>query len=243
MALFVASSALAQNPTFTLSPGTLDGVGFNQAPGCMVDMNGDYLDDVVRILNGTLSIDYQNADGTYEHKEYMAPDANGLWSIAAGDINQDGYTDLLLGDGSFVEFLIYDETLDDYVSDHHPEYIFSQRSTFADIDNDGHLDAFVCHDVDGSHPYHNDGMGNMVLDFDLIETVDLRGNYSAIWTDFDNDEDLDLYITKCAGGATLGDPERVNGLYQNDGMGNYTEVAAAANMDDNDQSWYGVSGL
>ena len=31
-----------------------------------------------------------------------------------------------------------------------------------DIDLDGHLDGFVCHDVDQSHPYRNDGTGQMV---------------------------------------------------------------------------------
>ena len=237
VAAIVAVPALAQTPTFTLSNNMLGGAGFNSAPGCMVDMNGDFLDDVVRIMNGSVCIDYQNANGTYTHQQYMMPSASSLWSIAAGDINQDGYTDLLMGDGSFVEFLIYDSTMQDFVSDYHPEYIFSQRSTFADINNDGHLDAFVCHDVDGSHPYRNDGSGNLVLDYNLIQTVNLRGNYSAIWTDFDNDHDIDLYITKCAGGATLGDPERVNGLYQNDGLGNYTEMAASVNMADEDQSW------
>ena len=28
-----------------------------------------------------------------------------------------------------------------------PQYVFSQRSNFVDINNDGHLDAFVCHEV------------------------------------------------------------------------------------------------
>jgi len=223
---------------FTLADSLLSSAGFNSAPGCVVDMNNDYLDDIVRIVNDELCVEIQVPDSAgFRHKTYMPPASIGLWSIAAGDVNNNGYTDILLGGGQAVEFLTYDQATKNYLSNALPEYIFSQRSTFADIDNDGWLDAFVCHDVDGNHPYHNDGMGNMSLDFDLIETVNLPGNYSALWTDYDNDEDLDLYVTKCYGGSVSGDPERTNALYQNDGLGNYTNVAQAAGMDDNDQSW------
>ena len=82
-----------------------------------------------------------------------------------------------------------------YTEYYNPDYIFSQRSTFFDIDQDGDLDAFVCHDVDLSHPYRNDGTGTMVEDQALIQTVDLPGNYAAIWVDYNNDSHTDLYIT------------------------------------------------
>ena len=39
--------------------------------------------------------------------------------------------------------------------------MFSQRSNFVDINNDGHLDAFVCHDVQPTVYYINDGEGNL----------------------------------------------------------------------------------
>ncbi|MFT4681770.1 MAG: hypothetical protein ACI9YU_001620, partial [Flavobacteriales bacterium] len=71
----------------------------------------------------------------------------------------------------------------------------------------------------------------------LIETIDMPGNYAAIWCDFDNDEDMDLYITKCRQGSSPGDPERTNGMYQNDGSGVFTEMAESINMADNEQSW------
>jgi hypothetical protein len=125
----------------------------------------------------------------------------------------------------------------DMNGDYLPEYIFSQRSTFADIDNDGNLDAFVCHDVNLSHPYRNDGTGNLILDQTLIETVPIGGNYAAVWTDYDNDGDTDLYMTKCRGGASWGDLQRVNHLYRNNGDGTYSSVGEAANMDDGNQSW------
>ncbi len=211
--------------------------GFS-AEDCAVDMNGDNLDDVVRVSSNGIYIDYQQPDGTFEgvyHQMNIQNTPN--WSIAAGDIDGNGYTDLVFGNGSRVSFCMANDDGTAYTEDPRPEYIFSQRSTMADIDNDGHLDAFVCHDVDQSHPYRNDGNGYLVLDQSLITTLDVGGNYAAIWCDYDNDWDIDLYITKCRGGASVGDPQRINLLYRNNGDGTFTEVGAEANMNDGDQSW------
>lgn len=207
---------------------------------CIVDMNNDFLDDIVRVSESQIHISFQNPDGSFTEQTFdptiiqqNAPD----WSIAAADINNDGYNDLLLGGAERVTF-VYNNNGTSFTADNsQTDYIFSQRSTFADINNDGHLDAFVCHDVDQSHPYLNDGMGNLSLDKALIETADLPGNYSAIWIDYDNDRDNDLYITKCRQGSSHGDIERTNLMYRNNGDGTYTEVAGDLGLADNAQSW------
>ena len=203
-----------------------------------VDMNGDYLVDFVRVSDTGIGIDYQQSNGTFNSVFYAMSIQNPPnWSVAAGDIDGNGYTDLVLGNGSRVSFLFANEDGTGYTEQTHPEYIFSQRSNLVDIDNDGDLDAFVCHDVDESHPYRNDGNQNMVLDQELIETLDLAGNYASLWVDYDNDGDTDMYLTKCRQGSTPGDPERTNAMYRNNGDGTYTEFASHINMDDNAQSW------
>ncbi len=210
----------------------------NNSEPCALDMNGDYLDDVVRVNNNQLIISHQNEDGTYTTSYFDVPFQNAAsWSITGGDIDKNGFTDLIFGGGNNVSFIYADDDGNGYTEHFIDDFIFSQRSTFIDINNDGHLDAFVCHDVDLSHPYVNDGSGNLSEDQSLISTVPVGGNYSAIWVDYDNDDDPDLYITKCRYGAAPGDAQRTNGLYRNNGDGTFTEVGAIAGMDSDDQSW------
>ncbi len=210
----------------------------NGIEDCAVDMNGDYLDDIVRVSSAGVRIDFQQADGTFVSEMFsMNLQAVPSWSICAGDLNDDGFNDLLLGDGNRVSFIMAQDNGASYVEQAIPDYIFSQRTTMNDIDNDGDLDAFVCHDVDQSHPYRNDGTGNMVEDQTLIETVPLAGNYASIWVDYDNDGNTDMYLTKCRQGSSSGDIERTNAMYRNNGDGTYTEVGAAIGMADNAQSW------
>ena len=204
-----------------------------------VDMNGDYLDDYVRVSSTGVGIDYQLPNGTFNSVFYsMTIQNDPNWSVAAGDLDQNGYNDLVLGNGQRVSFLMANNDGTSYTEDtSHTEFIFSQRSTMSDIDNDGDLDAFVCHDIDLSHPYRNDGTGAMTLDQNLIVTLDRPGNYAAIWVDYDNDGDNDMYLTKCRGGSSPGDPNRDNAMYTNNGDGTFTENALDINMRDNAQSW------
>ncbi len=233
--LLCGASLFAQ-VSFTNESGLIQNYASTQA--CAVDMNGDYLDDYVRVSSTGVGIDYQQSNGTFNSVFYsMSIQNTPNWSVAAGDIDGNGFNDLVLGNGSRVSFLFANADGTNYTEDPHPEFIFSQRSNLVDIDNDGDLDAFVCHDIDESHPYRNDGNQNMVFDQTLIETLDLAGNYASLWVDYDNDGDTDMYLTKCRQGSSPGDPERTNAMYRNNGDGTYSEVAASINMDDNAQSW------
>ncbi|MEZ4984169.1 MAG: FG-GAP-like repeat-containing protein [Saprospiraceae bacterium] len=224
--------------SFTNRSDLISGAG-SGTNDCAVDMNGDYLDDIVRVQSNGIRIYFQRLNGTFSNTFFPASFSNSPnWSICAGDMDDNGFNDLLFGGGSAVSFVMANSDGTSYTEYMQSDYIFSQRSTFFDIDNDGDLDAFVCHDVDLSHPYRNvDGLGTMVEDQDLIHTVNLPGNYAAIWVDYNNDGLGDLYITKCRGGAQPGNPARTNAMYRNNGDGSFTEVGEAINMADNAQSW------
>jgi len=232
----ISGASLTAQVSFTNQNNLIE--NYPSTSAISVDMNGDFLVDFVRVSETGIGIDYQQPNGTFNSVFYeMAIQNVPNWSVAAGDIDENGYTDLVLGNGSRVSFLFAKDDGNGFIEQPHPEYIFSQRSNLVDIDNDGDLDAFVCHDVDESHPYRNEGGQNMVLDQDFIQTLDLAGNYASLWVDYDNDGDTDMYLTKCRQGSSPGDPERTNAMYRNNGDGTFSEVAESINMDDNAQSW------
>ena len=233
---FLFGASLIAQVTFTNQNGLIG--NYSDYSEVATDMNGDYLDDYVRVSESGIGIDYQLADHTFNSVFITMPIQNVPdWSVAAGDIDGNGYNDLVMGNNSRVSFLFANDDGTGYTEDPKPEYIFSQRSTLADINNDGLLDSFVCHDVDLSHPYRNAGGQNMILDQTLMVTLDRPGNYAAIWVDYDNDGDSDMYLTKCRGGAPVGDPNRDNAMYTNNGDGTFTENALDIGMRDNAQSW------
>lgn len=238
MSLLLLCTGLQAQVSFSNQSSALGSISGFTFTDCAVDMDGDFLDDVVRITYNGIYIDYQDSSGGMTQQYYQMNVVNmPSWSITAGDIDGNGYNDLLFGGGSALSFVYANSNGTAYTENAQPEYIFTQRATFQDIDNDGHLDAFACHDVDQSHPYRNDGQGTLTLDTSLIHTADLPGNYAALWVDYNNDGHTDLYITKCRQGSSPGDPDRTNLLYHNNGDGTYTEAGAAANLDDNSQSW------
>jgi len=108
-----------------------------------------------------------------------------------------------------------------------------------DFDNDGDLDAFVCHDVEPNVYYINngtlndDGTPNMTfVQGGLGDTVN-GGNYGSIWVDYDNDHDMDLFIAKCRGGSSSAN---INQLHKNNGNGVFEEIGSSVNLADNVQT-------
>jgi ASPIC and UnbV/Secretion system C-terminal sorting domain/FG-GAP-like repeat len=230
-------------PFLPMAQVTFTATTYNQIPGgwpnynlATVDMNGDYLDDIVVVSATEITILYQQAAGGFTSTTINTSSADYTpdWSMAVGDIDKNGFNDLLYGSGGGVTFMKANATGTAYTEVSFNEYVFSQRTNFVDINNDGHLDAFVCHDVAPNVYYLNDGAGNLTFHQGGIGDHSEGGNYGSIWIDYDNDGDQDCFIAKCRGG---GSTASIDELHQNDGNGNFTNVAVAANMANADQSW------
>jgi hypothetical protein len=205
---------------------------------CIVDMNGDYLDDIVSVVSATqIVISYQQSDGTFNNVTYTVPSTviTPSWSIAAGDYDNNGFNDLVYGSGSGIAFLKANSDGTAYTSDRKQQSFLVQRTNFIDINNDGRLDAFVCDDNAPNRYYMNDGT-NMNHNQGGLGDFPSGGNYGSIWIDYDNDGDMDLFIAKCSGGGS-GPGGNIDELHRNNGDGTFTNVAATANMANPTQTW------
>lgn len=203
---------------------------------CVVDMNGDYLDDIVVPQNNGVQVLYQNNEGSFTEALLPADNTPYMpgWSMAAGDYDKNGFNDLLYGNTNGATLMLANEDGTAFEAFLSPQSIFSQRTNFIDINNDGHLDAFVCHDVQPNVYFLNDGEGGFTYIQGGLGDYPSGGNYGSIWVDYDNDGDADLFIAKCRGGN---DPAGINELHRNDGDGNFTNVSQEANMADLLQTW------
>ncbi len=202
-----------------------------------VDMNNDGYDDIVSVTATNIRVHYQQPDGTFNMVDYVTTSADytASWSMAAGDIDGNGFLDLLYGGGSGVTFMVANADGTGFTEVSGPQYVFSQRSNFVDINNDGNLDAFVCHDVQPNVYYINDGTGQLsYIQGGLGNTPD-GGNYGSIWIDYNNDHKIDLFIAKCRGSNQS--PASVDQMHQNNGDGTYTDVAAPLGLADFHLSW------
>ena len=175
-------------------------------------MNGDKKDDIVRASqNATQFVETQQAPNDTFTEASSAANIGDPWGMCVGDVNNDGFNDVLWGDFGATRILTWNGsgyTGTDVTSSTSAGFIFVQGCNFQDIDNDGFLDAFVCNDVAMSHIYMGDGANgwtyNNSVEMPLATTPasDNSGNYASIWSDINNDGYIDLMITHCRQGVS-----------------------------------------
>ncbi|MEO8733342.1 MAG: VCBS repeat-containing protein, partial [Flavobacteriales bacterium] len=233
--LLFASHSFAQ-PTFTDGTTILGHVA--HSGGCMAvtDMDDDGLDDVIQLDNSNhVHVLYQETDGSFTDYDYGVVDTGSEWGWAIGDLTNDGFKDICSGSYGQTHFLSITARGVSTLTDLDGPTIFTQNMSMADIDNDGRVDVFACHDNGHPNIWFTNASGVPVNNNDYIDwtTVsdmpagDMSGNYGSCFTDFDNDGDLDLYISHCRQGINdPGDARRWNRLFVNDGNNNYTDQAA-----------------
>lgn len=209
----------------------------------VVDMNGDYLDDILGVSSTNIKVHAQTSTGGFDVLNFPTTSAENLpsWSMAVADFNKDGHNDLMYGGGSGVTFMKSTAGGSAYVQESFPEYVFCQRTNFVDLNNDGNLDAFSCHDVQPNVYFLNDGTGTLTFYQSNVTAGAMAlgihpngGNYGSIWIDYDNDGDQDLFIAKCRGGSGTA---KFNELHRNNGNGTFTDVSVAAGLYDPLQTW------
>jgi hypothetical protein len=232
-----ASSLLPQSSTF-----------YSWMQKGAADVDGDGYDDIVRAnTSGQFFIVKQPKlpNTVWTEMALGTIQSSSPLSVIIGDVDNNNFGDILTG-GQYNGVRIVKANADGsaYTTTQLPnDAVFTQASAMADINGDGLLDLFVCHDDGLSAIWRNTGNGNYVRDDMGIDMTsdpasDNSGNYGIVFTDFDNDGDQDFYISKCRAGVTdPNDGRRINQLFVNDGANHYTEMASAYGLRDGSQSW------
>ena len=109
----------------------------------------------------------------------------------------------------------------------------SWASSWGDYDNDGDLDLYVCNYYNLNFLYRNEGNRT----FTKITTGPLVqssvGHWSSSWVDYDDDNDLDLYVVNSYTDN--------NELFRNNGNGTFTNISSAITntslTNDNNAAW------
>jgi hypothetical protein len=154
-------------------------------------------------------------------------------SCAWGDYDNDGFVDLFVptassGSGPYYDLLFRNNGNGSFAKVTNSPLVqepsANQGALWADMDNDGDLDLFVT-SVNGARNrlYRNDGAGLFVSLTNSVVTRDGGQSGGCAWADFDNDGDVDLFVTNFSGNAWY---------YINDGNGGFTNVTNSVIMQD-----------
>jgi hypothetical protein len=222
--------------------GHLVGVNrLNQAGGAiMEDFNNDgLLDLAVSSLDPTepLALYRNRGDGTFEDRSRaagMTEQLGGLFCVQT-DYNNDGLMDVYIPRGAWLPIAIRPSLLrndgDGTFTDVTREAglldpVNSNSAAWADYDNDGWLDLFVCCERQPCRLYHNrkDGTfeevgGRAGLGDKASPPFICKG---AAWIDFDNDDYPDLFLNNLGGAAAL---------YRNNRDGTFSEATSPMGID------------
>jgi hypothetical protein len=252
-AMIVAAPALmnAQQATFSDQTSTLfPTANFHSGNAIgVVDMNGDFKDDVVRAaMNQTMFIEYQQAPNAVFTEQSFGNAIGDPWGMCVGDVNNDGYNDVFWGDYGNTYVLTRTSATTysgiNWTTTTSAPFIFVQGCNFADINNDGFLDGFICNDDAASNMYLGDGAGGWLysssaMPLATVPASDNSGNYASIWTDVNNDGLIDCMITHCRQGVNnSSDARRIDQVFINNGNGTYTQdVTNWTGLRDGAQGW------
>ena len=94
---------------------------------------------------------------------------------------------------------------------------------WGDYDGDGDQDLYVVNSNSANRLYRNEGNRTFTELVSSAGVADAGAGVSAVWGDFDNDGDLDLYLNM-SGSA--------NRLYRNDGSDSFTDIASSGGVAD-----------
>ena len=211
---------------------------FNQAGGAIMDDfdNDDRLDIVFTSFDPTMPMVYfrNRGDGTFEDRTQeagLSAQLGGLYCVQA-DYNNDGFLDIFIPRGAWLATPIRPTLLRNNGNGTFTDVtkeaglmtpMNSISAQWADYDNDGFLDLFVCNETGPFRLYHNKRDGTFEEVADRAGLVAMSGHWKgAAWIDFNGDRFPDLFLNDLNAAARL---------YRNNCDGTFTDVTSAMGID------------
>ncbi len=229
--LFAFAPAWAQTPAFQNISSQIG----PQAQGAYLGVSaGDYDndgdDDLYFSSQNSSNLLYENlGEGKFKEVTSAAGlgTVNGGYSAVWGDLDNDGDLDLFAGFWEKDNRLYLNNGNKTFQAITQQAGLKLKTSTLhtvmADVDNDGRLDIYFSVNDKGNRLYRNNGDLTFT---DITQESGTGYNGRAMgagFFDYDKDGDVDLYLVH--------DYKQANHLFQNDGKGRFTNVAAQAGVD------------
>ena len=193
----------------------------------VADYNKDGFDDIFAISqSGPCRLYRNNGDGTFTDVAAEVGVAYvGTPNVAGwADVNNDGFLDLFIGNREENNVLYVGSENGTFSNNTFLSGLLTggkvKALLFADINLDGRIDIYLARLLAENILYLNMGNGQFVNFTNASGAKDSQISMGAIFLDYDNDGDPDLYLTH--------DANQPNILYQNDGNGYFTDVSSGS---------------
>lgn len=214
-------------------------------PAGICDVTGDGLEDLIIIGFDTimppnsshLIVEQQLPSGGFVTSNVLSYNSNLMWSMCVGDIDNNGNYDIVFAGLDSVNLIEIDSQLSVIHSTKIGKPLFAQTSNMVDINNDGLLDIFVCNDTAENLGLINRANRQFDIDTSWFPVSNHGGNYASLWSDFNNDGNIDMYLSKCYGlSSNPADSTRINLLYTNTANG-FSVSLPSIGVNDGSQTW------
>jgi len=142
------------------------------------------------------------------------------------------------GDGTFVSASVQSGIADELIAPGGLASLFdySFAAVFSDIDRDSDPDILLSSDFGTSKIFENNGDGTFINITDRSIIID-RNGMGGVAGDYDNDGDMDWFVTSIFDTGDPIDPNPGNRLYRNDGNNVFTDVTDAAGVANGGWGW------
>nr|NQU90017.1 VCBS repeat-containing protein [Bacteroidota bacterium] len=234
--IFITSNSQVQFTNIAVQAGVND-AGNGQGVASF-DFDNDGLLDIYLVNNGQTNRLYKNIDGetfSDEGATYGVNYTGNGRGCAVGDYNNDGFTDLVIGNWTQLLILYRNDSsaFTNVTSDAGMNLLtYGGSINWFDWDNDGKLDCYVGNDGMPQHNnyfFHNQDLSTFSEIAATTGLIDDRSTLAVASADYDNDGDVDFFI-----GNQSGYPTGV--LYRND-VTTFTDVSFASGLETYSYSW------